>query len=376
MEPAKIDWKRLEWNFVEDELYEHINAPKWFDFLSPHQNNVDDEAWFCRPDCKHPRTAEDFLRPTTPFKTFSPGYVSENIPLGDQNRRDLKMKRRVQALSSASPPDCEFGFKLDSENQDPNLFTTPINQFKSKKLAIKSSEEKKEPVENDSFQDNKVPSLRSTSTLSAKNLFAGRPILNQITEFCNELKKLATRAREREIAENLKPLESEEVAEKTPSPVKALAESNRREKERKPLLDVAKVERPEGLCVKGKQQIKKPVEAENMPLSLDLQNLRDKRENIQPIRTNPPSPQCFSANRGPNKTSKASKSRLMAPWDTETILLSFYERGVLGELEQNKEVAKVSPPPPDSSRTVALVDGRETKALDMLWFFKPCTLSG
>lgn len=31
------------------------------------------------------------------------------------------------------------------------------------------------------------------STLSAHNLFAGRDILNQVTEFCNELKRLVTR---------------------------------------------------------------------------------------------------------------------------------------------------------------------------------------
>jgi len=51
MEPAKIDWKRLEWNFVEDELFEHINAPKWVDFLSlDHSiNDHADEAWFCKP---------------------------------------------------------------------------------------------------------------------------------------------------------------------------------------------------------------------------------------------------------------------------------------------------------------------------------------
>jgi len=51
MEPAKIDWKRLEWSFVEDKLYEHINAPKWVDFLSlDHSlNDHADEAWFCKP---------------------------------------------------------------------------------------------------------------------------------------------------------------------------------------------------------------------------------------------------------------------------------------------------------------------------------------
>lgn len=48
MEPAKIDWKRIESIFVEDKLYENINAPKWVDFLDT-EEAVDDEAWFCRP---------------------------------------------------------------------------------------------------------------------------------------------------------------------------------------------------------------------------------------------------------------------------------------------------------------------------------------
>jgi hypothetical protein len=121
------------------------------------------------------------------------------------------------------------------------------------KSLIKSSEEKKKKLVDETLQDDNnkvVPSLKST--LSAKNLFSKRPILNQITEFCNELKKLALRAREREDAENLNPVESKEevvVHEKTP-PVKALAE-------RKPLLEMGKAERSEGMCVKGKLNIKK-----------------------------------------------------------------------------------------------------------------------
>lgn len=167
----------------------------------------------------------------------------------------------MPALSSASSPQVDkFRFNQDSENQNPNLFTPPINPLKSMKAAIKSSEEKKKLVVDDDdtlVQDNMVPSLRST--LSAKNLFSRRPILNQITEFCNELKKLATRARERENAENLSPIESEEVVQEktTPPPVQALAESDRREKERKPLVEVGKAERLEGIGVKGKPLRKK-----------------------------------------------------------------------------------------------------------------------
>jgi hypothetical protein len=62
MEPAKIDWKRIESIFVEDELYEHINAPKWVDFLAP-EESVKDEAWFCKP-------SKLFLIPSHPETIF------------------------------------------------------------------------------------------------------------------------------------------------------------------------------------------------------------------------------------------------------------------------------------------------------------------
>lgn len=56
------------------------------------------------------------------------------------------------------------------------------------------------------------------------------------------------------------------------------------------------------------------------------------------------------------------------------LVLLLQERGILGEIEQNKEIVKESPA--EKSRSTSIVDGRETKALDMFWFLKPCTLSG
>ncbi|XP_054791852.1 uncharacterized protein LOC129297549 [Prosopis cineraria] len=360
MEPAKIDWKRLEWHFVEDEKYEHINAPKWVDFLAPDQS-VDDEDWFCRPDCKHPKTVDDFLR-STPSKLLSSVDSPGILPLGDQNRRDQKLKRRVPTLSSASP-DGKLKFKHDSENQNPNLVTPPSNNpLKLTKASIKSSDEKKRLID-DTSQHNKVPSLRST--LSAKNLFAGRPILSQITEFCNELKKLATRGRERENDENVNEIKSEEgeenqKANEGPPPVQPSEQSVKEEKERKPLLEVTG--KSEARNNKPKLQRKKRAdETENMPIMLDLENVRRKKdENLMQIRTNPPSPQCFSAIRDTNKTTppKASKSRLM-------------ERGILQEVEQKKTMEF----PENSSQDISIVDGKEARALDVFWFLKPCTLS-
>uniref|UniRef100_A0A2N9II29 Uncharacterized protein n=1 Tax=Fagus sylvatica TaxID=28930 RepID=A0A2N9II29_FAGSY len=324
MEPAKIDWKRIESIFVEDELYEHINAPKWVDFLAT-QESVDDEAWFCRPNCKHPKTAEDFLKTSTPSKLTSSANGSESLPLRDQSRREEGLLN-LQLLRIAIPD-----FNEDSENQNPNLSTPPINHAKSTKTAIKSSTEKK-TMANDMSQNNEAPRLKNT--LSARNLFAGRDILNQITDFCNELKRMATRARERE---------------------------NER-------LIVEKCD----MCVWRKRQqsrrvlVRRADEAENVPISLDLNNIRHKREeNLLQIRTNPPSPQCFSATRGPTKTtpSKASKSRLMAT----------QERGILQEVEQNKE--GMTDESAEKGRTVSIADGKEARTLDVFWFLKPCTLS-
>lgn len=80
MEPAKIDWKRIESKFVHDELYERINAPKWADLSTPNQPVVDDETWFCRPDCRHPKTAEDFRR-MPPSPKVSP-FLTSRFNLG------------------------------------------------------------------------------------------------------------------------------------------------------------------------------------------------------------------------------------------------------------------------------------------------------
>ncbi|KAI4323396.1 hypothetical protein L6164_023008 [Bauhinia variegata] len=361
MEPAKIDWKRLEWKFEEDQLYEHINAPKWFDFLAPDDEFVDDEAWFCKSDCKHPKRVEDFLK-STATKVFG----SPDASKPDQNRRDVKLKRRMPVSSASS--DGKLRFNQDSENQNPNLLTPSNNPLKPIKAAIKSSEEKKKPIDDAGLI--KPPSVKST--LSAKNLFAGRPILNQITEFCSELKKLATRARERENAEILGEKKSEEVVERKQTAkaltVQALGESDGIEKERKPLFplfEAGKAEKSEGSSTKVKQQRKKrPEDAENIPVPLDLEKVRNKREDsLMQIRTTPPSPQCFSATRGPNKTTplKGPKSRLM-------------ERGILQEVAQKKEV--VEDLSADNNRSTAIMDERETRALDVLWFLKPCTPSG
>ena len=137
-----------------------------------------------------------------------------------------------------------------SENQNPNL-STPLNhhEAKSLKAAIKSSSEKKKPIDIIS-QSDEMPRLKNA--LSARNLFAGKDILNYITEFCNDLKKLATRARERENEEKSSEKKSREAAVVKEVSGQVLGELDVAEKERKPLLELGK-EKREGMGERSKK---------------------------------------------------------------------------------------------------------------------------
>lgn len=107
--------------------------------------------------------------------------------------RDAALKKRGFPLNKDSKTTKCI---QDSENQNPNFSTPPIHKPKSIKEMIKSSSEKIN-VENDFLlKEEPQPPRLLKHTLSARNLFAGRDILNQVTEFCNELKRLATRTKD------------------------------------------------------------------------------------------------------------------------------------------------------------------------------------
>ncbi|XP_042000571.1 uncharacterized protein LOC121750159 isoform X1 [Salvia splendens] len=376
MEVAIIDWKTIDSRAVIDDLYEHINAPKWVD-LTAQDDPVDDEAWFCRPDCDHPKKVEDFFNQNdrTPLsnskakvlfifiKEFNLDFVFffnlvlnsiarsayfpqklglilpllhnivfqfvatqfqrsasvSDIPAYQRGNRDATLKRR-----GTNQP---FGLAAENaENQDPN-FSTPV-QYKAwfGKAATKSSANRKE----DSYANEGAPKLRST--LSARNLFSGTDLLSKVSEFCNELKKLTTRAQDKESDEN----HAEE---------RIMSE---REKERKPLLETG--------SSKGRLRRKKRNEdGENTPMTVDVNRIKQlDAEGKLPIRTCPPTPQCFSA------TPKPLRPRLM-------------ERGVLKEVKQmEKEVMKSSN---HGGGGGGEVSEKEVRSLDVFWFLKPCTLS-
>lgn len=172
--------------------------------------------------------------------------------------RDARLKRRGQSQTSFLSNDKPTKFSEDSENQNPNS-VTPQNQVKSLKAAIKSSSEKNNIQNNDtSHNDEVLPRLKAT--LSARNLFAGRDIFNHITDFCNEMKKLATRARETENVEKLNERKGQEGEKITVENEGSSEVLDGREKERKPLLEVVDKEKSEGSemgSAKDKQRRKK-----------------------------------------------------------------------------------------------------------------------
>ncbi|KAL8155063.1 uncharacterized protein LOC141661776 [Apium graveolens] len=361
MDVAVIDWKDSK--FVKDEALENINAPQWVDFTAPFQP-VDDDSWFCKPDCNHPKTVDDFLKKTPPTKLQRSDSVSEILPFGDRTRREAASKRRGLVPASSAKESKLDRLVEDGENQNPNL-STPLKYKAKLKEAIKSSTEKKQ-FESISPHDEKQ---KLRSTLSARNLFAGRDLLNQFSDFCSDLKKLALRAKERENVEkentNKTPLavNKQELEECSDNKPKIVLD------ERKPLLEFSKEKSGVQEKSNGKEKLKKTriEDAENTPiLRLDLKYIGRKEENLAHIRTNPPSPQCFSANRAVTNTATptAFKPRTQ-------------ERGILQELEQRKDVRKEAVGNKGTpGRMVPLPAEREpAKTLDVFWFLKPCTLA-
>ncbi|KAL8542307.1 hypothetical protein ACS0TY_003247 [Phlomoides rotata] len=365
MEVAIIDWKNIDSKFVKDELYENLNAPKWVD-LSAADVPVDDEAWFCRPGCDHPKTVEDYFNekertPGSNSKLQRSASVSDIPPFGDRSKRDATLKKRgANVPFGLSNKDSKYYRVVeDCENQHPN-FSTPINhKAKVGKEAIKSSTEKRQT--NDTvMKEERTPKLRST--LSARNLFSGGDLLNKVAEFCNELKKLATRTRDKENGNSVDE-KDQGFGAHTPE---NLGVTNDAEKERKPLLELSK-EKSEAMEMsgsKGKQRRKKRYDdAENTPITIDVKNIKNQEGGSKlSIRTTPPTPQCFSAGHSKATASKPLRARPL-------------ERGILQEVRQtNKDVTRV-----EREEKTSILGGevaeKEARSLDVFWFLKPCTLS-
>ncbi|KAG9149453.1 hypothetical protein Leryth_026555 [Lithospermum erythrorhizon] len=363
MEVAIIDWKRIDSRYVKDEVLESINAPQWVDF-DAQDDPLDDEAWFCRPECNHPKTIDDFKESSpSPKRLVS---LSEMHPLGERNIRDTNLKKRGIVQPSVFKNKWSRWDKIgeDSENLNPNLATLPSTSKTNKflKQGIKSSANKTNAVEESNLHKEKTPSLRRT--MSAKNLFGGGDILTKISEFCNELKKLALKAKERE-TDVEKPDEFSHVDKGRLNDMLTDLEI----KERTPLLDMSKGNKTTMLKNKlqpKQREILRYDDAENTPISIDVKSTRNKYDNS--IRTNPPTPQCFSA--GNEQPPKVFRSKPL-----------LQEQGILRELTQrNRDEEKEVYDGIKSNhhhvhgKQTSIIAEKEAKTLDVFWFLKPCTL--
>ncbi|GAU36920.1 hypothetical protein TSUD_331930, partial [Trifolium subterraneum] len=206
MEPENIDWDNIDSTFIIDDTYENFDAPKWFDFSAssnePLVNEDDDEIWFCTHDCKHPKIAQDFLKPTTTNTTNSKAKLlrfasfSEILPFRDRKPRENPSA--VKYCEKSRRPSCSRNMDEDIENKNPN-FSAKNLEGGSKKLKkpLLRQESKRDSLKE--MNGSKECPMRSNgksrlkSTFSAQNLLGGREILSQITGFCSELKRLATR---------------------------------------------------------------------------------------------------------------------------------------------------------------------------------------
>lgn len=193
MEPESIDWNSVESVFVLDDTYESFDAPHWLD-LSASDEPIDLESWFCNPDCKHPKNIEDFRKTThySKVKLVRSVSISEIFPFRDRNRRDVKLKEKEKSSSSTAKFPNPKNSNEDSENKNPNVSAPiPYGRTKPRRASTKPSTEKKKQRDDsseNSWKHEHKPQLRST--FSARNLLGRREILNQITDFCSEIKKL------------------------------------------------------------------------------------------------------------------------------------------------------------------------------------------
>ncbi|KAG6472220.1 hypothetical protein ZIOFF_069679 [Zingiber officinale] len=112
-----------------------------------------------------------------------------------------KLKRRgglvAAPLLPTSPlkPKASKAFKEDLENQDPNQSTPSrlprqTKTWNTMKEMIKSSAGKKVKEEREELKPKKLPP-RLKSMMSARNLFSGKDLLSQISEFYHKLKRMA-----------------------------------------------------------------------------------------------------------------------------------------------------------------------------------------
>uniref|UniRef100_A0A0D9VQ42 Uncharacterized protein n=1 Tax=Leersia perrieri TaxID=77586 RepID=A0A0D9VQ42_9ORYZ len=380
MEPKDIDWSRVVSRYVRDETYEGIEAPRWADLTDPDSAAaaaVDDEAWFCRPDCRHPKTAEDFLKLSPSPKGKLLRSVSAMMPFGerDTNLRDgnNNLKRRGAIAATFTPPKSKAAakkrFQDDSENQDPALATPPpapapasrppfgaARWAKNAKDAIKSSAEKRPDIaEKETLLSKNAAAPRQLkSTLSARNLFSGKDILGQISDFYNEIKRMAAGNGSRPASEAMEelssfPMNDGDVVEKKGDDQVASEETIKEVVARKEIVA---------------EKSPSPLKGKKIGLKVEA----GKHSVLKEVKATPPTPQRFSPSTNRVKNLKAGGMSMAG----SPLKKPLKEKGTPSKDLENSKDAKRQP--------FGVKDMNSTKACDaegssssMFWFLKPCT---
>jgi hypothetical protein len=104
----------------------------------------------------------------------------------------------VKYCEKSRRPSCSRNMDEDIENKNPNFSAKKIDggSKKLKKPLLRQDTKRDNLKEMNGSEECHVRSngkSRLKSTFSAQNLLGGREILSQITGFCSELKRLATR---------------------------------------------------------------------------------------------------------------------------------------------------------------------------------------
>ncbi|KAH0468035.1 hypothetical protein IEQ34_003068 [Dendrobium chrysotoxum] len=399
MEQAEIDWKNIVSHYELDEVYERINAPKWIDFTAP-DAAVDDVAWFCRPDCRHPITYEDFDRWNPSPKVQLCFFLSDSLfsarnsssltlhclirisgeAVEIQFRRHSRWRPEKQSemrggIASFFPSPSQHKLNSrkvseDLENQNPNMETTSLMmkakkiKFAVKKEPIKSSAEKKGGVAEDELRETQrkisPPRPRLKSTFSARNLFSGKDILSQISEFCHELKKLAAGKDSAAINEEEKKDRMRKTLEED-----GKAASKENAEEENALISTIKTTSLKKKC----------------KLAVKFEGNEEKKSKIlKEARAHPPTPQRFpspSSHHHELKSSKAFANSISSSSPLSKIPKSKSPgRGALQELDQRREKKKLELTPKseeECNRASVVSEAEEESTVDLFWFLKSCT---
>lgn len=385
MEPKDIDWSRVVSRYVRDETYEGIEAPHWADLTDPNAGraHVDDEAWFCRPDCRHPKMAEDFLKLSPSPKGKLLRSVSAMLPFAERDANATNLRdgnsnlkwRGGGAVAAFTPPKPKAApkkrFQEDSENQDPALATPPPRQApssrppfgaprwnKNAKEAIKSSAEKRpDNAEKEALLNKYAPPRQLKSTLSARNLFSGKDILGQISEFYDELKRMVGGGRpgtdtQEEYSSN--PMNPSDLMEK----VAPASVSNP-----VPADTVKEVARQETV-----KKSPSPMKGKKVGLKVEAGKQRSPSV-LKEVKATPPTPQRFPSP-SPNRIKNVKPGGVATAGSP--LKKPLKEKGTPSkDLESKKDGVRQPFGVKDMNNTRAC--DAEGSSSSMFWFLKPCT---